>query len=248
MTGHRIRQARTAKGLTLKLLTERTGIGQSTLSRIESGKQQPSFAEVCVIAAALEWPLIYFATGRTGPGKDPRELVVQFAFRGIDDLVSGEPVLIGEAREIEDLLSIALSDGSSSRIIESIPALLLRNEIDSKAALAAARRDGVVRRLGWMAELSEWIASHLEVGLVAPTARDSLRTIRMTAEKEIREKEVDPFLPAMPWDSFGRPLPGLFKRIGQGLPPLQKKWGIWYETPQEDFLRRAKEILERARV
>ena len=50
--GQRLERARAAAGLSQRALAERTGISQSTLSRIEAGDREARTTEVLVIARA----------------------------------------------------------------------------------------------------------------------------------------------------------------------------------------------------
>ncbi|MVM35277.1 helix-turn-helix domain-containing protein [Spirosoma sp. HMF4905] len=51
--GQLIREARKAKGMTLKDLAEKTGVSESTFSRYEAGKQSVSFEQAHKIANVL---------------------------------------------------------------------------------------------------------------------------------------------------------------------------------------------------
>ena len=51
-----VRTPRTAAGLTLPELAERTGLGRSTLAQLESGRANPSVETLWAIAAALAVP------------------------------------------------------------------------------------------------------------------------------------------------------------------------------------------------
>ena len=51
-----VRALRTAAGLTLPELAERSGLGRSTLAQLESGRANPSVETLWAIAAALEVP------------------------------------------------------------------------------------------------------------------------------------------------------------------------------------------------
>lgn len=51
--GNLIRNARRAQKLTLRVLSERTGIDYSLLSRYENGIVNPSLQKLCIIASAL---------------------------------------------------------------------------------------------------------------------------------------------------------------------------------------------------
>ena len=52
--GGGVRKARTNKGLTQETLGNRTGLGQSFMSEVESGKRNPSIWTMKVIADALD--------------------------------------------------------------------------------------------------------------------------------------------------------------------------------------------------
>lgn len=59
----RLREEREAQLMTQEELSKRSGVGESTLSRIESGRQLPRFSTIKKLAAAL--------------GLDPRKLIVK---------------------------------------------------------------------------------------------------------------------------------------------------------------------------
>ncbi|MGW6603199.1 helix-turn-helix domain-containing protein [Streptomyces sp. NPDC055036] len=55
--GPRLKQVRTARGVTLAALSEATGISRSTLSRLEAGQRRPSLELLLPIAQAHQVPL-----------------------------------------------------------------------------------------------------------------------------------------------------------------------------------------------
>ncbi|MDP0930180.1 helix-turn-helix transcriptional regulator [Paracoccus onubensis] len=55
--GHRLRQARLARGLNLHQLARLTGISAPALSLIETGKRDPRLTTLGKIATALRFPL-----------------------------------------------------------------------------------------------------------------------------------------------------------------------------------------------
>jgi len=68
--GRRIREARTAQGLSLEQLARLTGISAPALSLIETGKRDPRLTTLSRIADALRVPLatlIADRSGTTGP-------------------------------------------------------------------------------------------------------------------------------------------------------------------------------------
>ncbi|MEN9752058.1 MAG: hypothetical protein RLZZ600_1105, partial [Actinomycetota bacterium] len=52
--GHRVRSARSARGLTQNELADIAGVDRKTISRIENSRFSPSLANVLAIAHALE--------------------------------------------------------------------------------------------------------------------------------------------------------------------------------------------------
>lgn len=254
--GSRIHEARVRRGLTAAKLAQRTNISQSSLSRFERDESQPSFADVCAIASALGWPLLYFATGRERTGDDERDLIAHLSFWGLD-LVAGESPLIGEARPLEELVCDALALESSPRLTESVPALLLRNDFGVDDLIGQAQRaPRVVRRLGWAAELSEWIASQLSVELLPPSVVLHLKRLRShcwTQFQAEQRRHTGNWRDL--WDWFGtenEPVPEAFSggdeeewadRLVRGLPPITKKWLVFYDARQEAFRDRARAIL-----
>jgi Zn-dependent peptidase ImmA (M78 family)/transcriptional regulator with XRE-family HTH domain len=62
--GQRIKTARTALGLSLSDLKERTGIGESSLSEFETGKREPKISQLNKVAKACSRPFSYFFVDR----------------------------------------------------------------------------------------------------------------------------------------------------------------------------------------
>jgi transcriptional regulator with XRE-family HTH domain len=58
--GTRIHQQRTAKGLSLRALSEKSGLSPAFISQIERGKVAPSLDSLRSLAEVLEVPLFYF--------------------------------------------------------------------------------------------------------------------------------------------------------------------------------------------
>lgn len=64
--GHRLKIARMIKGMTIREVSEETGITQATISRLERGLHQPALYTVTKIAYAVDLPLIdLFREGET---------------------------------------------------------------------------------------------------------------------------------------------------------------------------------------
>jgi transcriptional regulator with XRE-family HTH domain len=247
--GLHLRSARLRAGITLSALAARSGVSLSSLSRFEAGGRQPGFADACALAQALGTPLLFLADGRDRTGNDPRDLIAHLAYWGLNDLAPGESALIGEARPFEAIIALSLTDAGTPRILEGIPALLLKNDFSVAELEAHATGAHVLPRLGWLAELAAWIASQISVNRIHPSASSKVRQIRQVAWNR---RQLDfaklPKSPRWPegWDLFGKTAPSpeseALKRSGSGS-PIAKKWKIAYPTPQEDFLARARDIL-----
>src|SRR5512140_3014402 len=68
--GPRLRALRTAQGLTLAQVSERTGISASTLSRLESGGRRPTLELLLPLTRTYQAPLDDLVTAQQPP--DPR--------------------------------------------------------------------------------------------------------------------------------------------------------------------------------
>jgi transcriptional regulator with XRE-family HTH domain len=65
--GHRLRELRTERGLSIRALAEQSGLNVNTLSFIENGKTSPSVSTLQQVAAALELPINAFFEGTNNP-------------------------------------------------------------------------------------------------------------------------------------------------------------------------------------
>jgi transcriptional regulator with XRE-family HTH domain len=247
--GQRLRSARGRAGVTLTSLAARSGVSLSSLSRFESGASQPAFEDVCAIARTLGAPLLYLADGRDRTGNDPRDLIAHLAYWGLNDLAAGEKALIGEARSFEGLIADSLVGATTPRILEGIPALLLKNDSSVHELVAEAARAEVLYRLGWLTEIAEWIAGQISVNRIHPSAFANVREVRLVAWKSrLNElKGAKPSRGLEGWDLIGQ-LPSQNRTkddiaLREKIPPIASKWRIAYWTPQEDFLARARDIL-----
>ncbi len=247
--GAHLRSARVRAGITLSTLAARSGVSVSSLSRFEAGASQPGFADACSIARALGTPLLFLADGRDRTGSDPRDLIAHLAYWGLNDTVPGEVALIGEARPIEGLIALSLTEAGTPRILESIPALLLKNDFSVQELEAQATGTRVLHRLGWLAETAEWIAGQIPVSRIRPSATSKLGQVRLAAWNR-RQEEVQKLSRGARWpegwDLFGRTAASAENDVSRRLAnvsPIARKWKIAYPTPQEDFLARARDIL-----
>jgi transcriptional regulator with XRE-family HTH domain len=246
----------------LRQTAQLTGIDASSLSRFESNRSQPSFDDVCLIAQKFGWPLLYFATGRLRTGTDNRALAAQLYYWGLRDLgVSRRPVL-GEIRAFEDVLAESVRDGARARVIEAVPALLLRNDFAPADLVDSARRYGTLRRVGWLSEVAERISRKLELRWMHPDAAVNVRRTWKSAWHDVKKAEpqgevfsVEPILvedaakleyisPSSPGraptKAGEQDLPG---REWQDTPPVTRRWGIVFDLALDDFFKRAQAIL-----
>ncbi len=247
--GLHLRTARLRAGISLSTLATRSGVSLSSLSRFEAGASQPGFGDACTIAKALGTPLLFLADGRDRTGNDPRDLIGHLAFWGLNDLASGEATLIGEARPFESLIAVSLTDAGTPRIVESVPALLLKNDFSAPELEAQATGARVLHRLGWLAEIAEWIAAQIPVSRIHPSAFSTVRQVRQAAWNR-RQQDFAKLSKAARWpegwDVVGNttaPSDGDSAKRLASISPIAKKWKVAYSTLQEDFLARARDIL-----
>lgn len=246
--GRRIERARRLAGVSQSELAALAGISQSTLSRIEADLVSPALEDTCRIAQALGRPLLYFATGRERSGRDPEDLAVHLRLYGLKDVDTAASPLIGEAWPFEQLVSVAAKT-AVPRILEGLPALLLLNDASPREMIGAARKERVLHRIGWLADLADWIAPQVPEARVRPDAIERLREVREIAWTH-RQRTRSPVPSVRDWDPFDRKLPAqdgprgmkaLDRKI-EDVPPISRKWRMLYETPQEDFLARARDL------
>jgi len=89
--GKLIRGFRTIQGLTLKDLSELSGISVTYISQVETGKVSPSYEVVQKLATALKHDLIIQAQGTDSPVKDFKVPEVRPEI-DLDDVVEVEDV------------------------------------------------------------------------------------------------------------------------------------------------------------
>lgn len=247
--GQHLRSARLRSGMSLSALAARSGVSLTSLSRFEGGTRQPGFIDACDLARALGTPLLFLADGRDRTGSDSRDLIAHLAHWGLNDLAPGEVALIGEARPFESLIATSLTDAATPRILESIPALLLKNDFSAPELEGQATGERVLHRLGWLAELAEWIAAQLPVSRAHPSASSKVRQVRQAAWNR-RQQDFAKLSKAARWpegwDLFGKTpasLKGGASKHPADTSPIAEKWKVAYPAPQEDFLARARDIL-----
>lgn len=230
-----LKAARNEAGLTLSDLASRTGISAPSLSRFESNKAEPSFADVCVIAQQLGWPLIYFAVGLERTGDDTSSLLAELHFWGLRDILRAEPILLGEVRTFEELFADAGARVLDSRVLEALPALLLRNRFETQELLARANANASIRRVGWLAEVAAEIAETLPRVAVQSEARRRLQSIRNAAWDAPAPEQAD-YLGPLASQRFRA-------RVWNDSPPVARRWKIACDMTLEQFHDRAESVL-----
>jgi transcriptional regulator with XRE-family HTH domain len=233
--GTRLKEARNDAGLTLSELADLTGISVASLSRFESDRAEPSFGDVCVIARELGWPLHHFATGRARKGDDTSALAAELHFWGLRDLLLAERVLLGEVRTFEELFADALARVLDVRVLEGLPALLLRNPFETQELYVQSVACASIRRVGWLAEVAEEIAKKLPRETVQPEAGRRLQSIQSAAWRQ----------PAPPEPDYIGPLASqqFRDRVWNDSPSIARRWKISCDISLEQFHRRADSIL-----
>lgn len=103
LIAQRIRSLRTAQGLTLAVLADRSGMPVETLSRIERQRMAPSINSLSRVAVGLGVPLVALlsednVTTASGEG-------IPVEVRGIALALAGQPVrVLDQVRRIVDIL------------------------------------------------------------------------------------------------------------------------------------------------
>jgi transcriptional regulator with XRE-family HTH domain len=233
--GKWLKSARKDADLTQAELASLTGISVPSLSRFESDQAEPSFGDVCVIALQLGWPLLYFATGRERKADDTSSLAAELHFWGLRDVRLAGRVVLGEVRAFEELFADAVGRVLDARVLEALPALLLRNAFETQELLAQAAAYVSTRRVGWLAEVAEEIAPRLPPESVQPEARRRLQSLSAAVWKTRPPTDADYIGPLA-----GKPFRD---RVWRSSPPLARRWKIACDTTLEEFAERAQSVL-----
>lgn len=110
--GARIRQARTARGMSLRGLARQIGVSASLISQIETGKSQPSVSTLYAITTALSIPVesLFDAEGEAAPtpapavvGAPPDSVLHALAAFAADPGSRIGPLVGGGEREVLEL-------------------------------------------------------------------------------------------------------------------------------------------------
>src|SRR5262245_40890617 len=157
--GKHLGRARRMRGLTQKGLADRCKLRQGEISAFESGRRQPTLAQLTEMARALALPFQWFITGTLPPPEEGlAQLATELRHWGVYDLFTEGAIVPGAFRPLELLLAQTLrGDAFPKKLIESIPYVLATNSWRSRLALAYAREVGdprVLTRLGWLADVT----------------------------------------------------------------------------------------------
>ena len=229
----------------MSTLSSRTGVSISSLTRFESDRAIPSFGDVCAIAQELGWPLLYFATGLERTGDDTRALAAQLHFWGLRDVHVAEAVVLGEVRPFEELLANVTAGSVNVRVLEALPALLLRNRFEPAELISHAQSRGTLRRLGWLADVATHVSERLRPGFSQPDAKRRLDALKKAAEIQIGPRsdldDID-YLGAVSHSTSREAR----DRVWKSSPPLTRRWKIACDVTLETFIERARSLLEGA--
>jgi transcriptional regulator with XRE-family HTH domain len=231
---------RSQLGLTQRTLAERTGIRQSEISLIESGKRLPTLSQLAALAEHLAVPLQWFINGRVSADYDPAAIALELQYLGIADLLFNRVTVPGAFREPEQILALALrGDAPDPRIIEAIPYVLNsrpwfpfvqdQRSWNRWLLYAYAQRfdERVLRRLGWLIDIAFLIRFKFP-HRVDPESDTALEWVKKQAWQARTQEE----------DSLGYPS----QRPAQ-LPAVHKRWRITYATTVDAFVERAKRVI-----
>lgn len=93
--GARLRSLRSARGLSLRDLSVRSGLTASFISQVERGRASPSIASLGRLAEVLEVPVTHFFAPGPSPGRlvrgDQRRTIVLRGLGEVDEYVTADP-------------------------------------------------------------------------------------------------------------------------------------------------------------
>jgi transcriptional regulator with XRE-family HTH domain len=240
--GKWLRAARKSAGLSLSALAKRTGVSVRSLVRFESDEAIPSFDDVCVIAQQLGWPLLYFATGVERAGDNTRAVAAQLRFWGLRDVHAAETVLFGEVRSFEELLAGVTAGKILFRILEALPALLLRNRFEPTELISQAEHRGSLLRLGWLADVASHVSERLPPSYSQADSTRRFDTIQKAAESSLPSRadlETIDYLGVVGVSSAREAR----EQAWRSTPPLTRRWRIACDITLDAFVERAKSLL-----
>ncbi|MFO0951212.1 MAG: helix-turn-helix transcriptional regulator [Isosphaeraceae bacterium] len=220
-------RARLDHGLSQNELAGLCDLTQAQVSLFESGRRVPSLEQFLRLARALDVPLQRLLTGTGRPGTELPDLVAELRGLGAVDLWVEGSTVPGAARRPEEVIALAVREGSPEpRVVESLPALLLWNETRPPLLQAYGKMTGTTYRLAWLSEIA------LTIG-----RKKMFSSGRGKEHLEAFLKGVEPPR-STEWDDLGRPADAPPRY------PAWKRWKIAYGATLEQFERRASSLLE----
>src|SRR5690242_7557794 len=108
--GKHLGKGRRQRGLTQKGLADRCKLRQGEISAFESGRRQPTLAQLTELARALDAPLQWFVSGSLTPSAEGLpNFAAELRYWGVYDLESEVTLVPGAFRPLELLLVQTLS-------------------------------------------------------------------------------------------------------------------------------------------
>jgi transcriptional regulator with XRE-family HTH domain len=227
--GRHLGRARRQQGLTQRQLADLCRLRQGEISAFESGRRQPTLAQLTELARALDTSLQWFITGSSEPfAGSLADLSVELRFWGVRDWKSDAARVPGAFRPLEQLLVQTLrGDELPIKLVEAIPYVLATTPWKSRLLLAFGRDAGddrVLTRLGWLADVTRTLN---KIGQLpeAQNRRGALQTITKNTAKAPRPDGLGH--PATDWSI---------------VPAVYKRWNITYAGGLESFKQRADQL------
>ena len=153
-----------------------------------------------------------------------------------------EPTLIGEARPFEELIAEVAAVSVNHRLLDALPALLLRNRFEPAELVSNAESRGSLKRLGWLADVAAKVSERLPPTYSQPDARRKLEAVRTAAERQLevtKKGEIDYLGQVTSASSRAGK-----ERVWHASPPLTRRWKIACDITLEQFVERARALLE----
>lgn len=223
-----IRKARNARGLVQAEVAEALGISQTVYSKLETGRSTLSWARVAQLARFFKLPLQWALNGTERPGEDLAGISFELRFYGLSDLLVSGAQVPGAYRGFEEVIALAVGElRPDPRVIDAIPALLLRNTWSAHVLGGFAAAHHAEQRLAWLADVALVIADRLpRVAIQFVTRQNELHRVIRATNKPVAS------------DSLGAPA-----RAPDQLPVVSKRWSVTYDQTLDGFLARAKRLL-----
>jgi transcriptional regulator with XRE-family HTH domain len=227
--GRNLARARRQKGLTQRGLADLCQLRQGEISAFESGRRQPTLAQITELARHLTIPLQWFVTGTLQPVSTAlSDMALELRACGVLDHQVPSVRVPGAFRPFEQLVTHVLQgDVINPKLIEAIPYLLATNPWKSRLLLAFGQASldvRVIPRIGWIADVTR--ALH-KIGNLpeAQSCRAPLATVIKRTAKAPKP------------DSLGHPATDWAV-----VPAVYKRWNITYSGSLDSFKQRIDQL------